>query len=163
MENTSTVYPEWQNLALPVLQWIKGKEDQNRGAPLTIRAWHLDEIAQAVGLPTEQAAVQITRLINAGLVTGERAGAQGGVTIAFGKVALTLQGLQAVGAWPGPPSEEQVMSLLESLASQMPPDSRERSGIEKLAEGLKSLGRDTFIHVIGELAKMGAGKAMGLS
>ena len=78
------------------------------------------------------------------------------------KVGLTLQGLQAVGAWPGAPREDLVLALLNSLAATMPEGSQERSGIEKLADGLKSLGRDTFVHVMGELAKLGAGKAMGL-
>ena len=163
MEDSSVVYPEWQHQALPVLGWIKAREDSHGGAALLLVTNDFDQISRETGLPADQVTVQITRLMNGGFVLGERMQVLGQRSpVGFKKVGLTLAGLQAVGAWPGPPSLELVMSMLESVASGMPTGSQERSGIEKLMDGLKSLGRDTFIHVLSELAKMGAGKAMGL-
>lgn len=153
---------------MPVLGWIKAREDQNEGPPLLLVTKDFDQISQDLGLPVEEVPVQVARLVNGGLITGERMAVMGQRSpVGFQKVGLTLEGLQAVGAWPGAPSQDWVLIMLESLAKRLPANSRERSGIEKLSEGVKtegvkSLGRDTFIHVVGELAKMGAGQAMGL-
>ena len=56
----------------PRPSWIKDKEDRNEGQLLFLVARDFDQIGEDLGMPPDQATVQIARLVNGGLLLGER-------------------------------------------------------------------------------------------
>jgi hypothetical protein len=158
MEDLLMAYPEWENQAIPVLRWVKHEQDAEYGAALLLRQDDFVRVAEQTGLDEKTAIVQLTRLIDGGLLDGEPQRAMGRLApIALAKVSITKEGLQAVKVWPRAPAHDDVVGFLVQMAQELPEGSDDRSGVEKMLDGMKGLGRDTFIHVVGELAKLGVG------
>ncbi len=163
-------YDDWEHQVLPLLRAIREKEDE--AAASIADASHLDigkliglydeepELAQRTGLPLGTVLIVIQRLLEDGFLTGERHLDQ--CSLSFAKLRITGQGLRAIGAWPSEGlSQKAVVDLIESIANRVTdPDERTRLG--RLKDAFSQLGRDTFVHVSGELAKMLASKAMGM-
>lgn len=140
----------WQNIALPILEYI-----HNNGG--TLRILRVSDISEALGIDPLVVAEEIERLADAKyltvnlkkLLTGGNPGPW-----FLSPATLAEKGLRVVGAWPAEGSYDLLLQLLDRKIDAES-DKSARTRLEKLRHSVTEVGKTTIAGLIVEMAKGG--------
>jgi hypothetical protein len=152
-------FPEWDHEVIPILRWLKIQED-HQGVPGGLQTEGIDELVAAVQIPRAKMLTQLRRMIDDNLLQGEWLPCIDGGVFLRG-IVLTGDGLRALGTWPSHDITPETLKAVFEQAIWAAKSPDERTRLERLRDAALDLGRDTFVSVMGELAKQAAGQALG--
>ncbi|MCL5736948.1 MAG: hypothetical protein M1274_15490 [Actinobacteria bacterium] len=151
-------FEQWEKEVLPILRAVRRMEEEF-GDKLLLVEGDLEQLALESALPIERVKFQLVRLTNTGYLGGEPYRGGDGI-FGFKGLFVSRDGLEAIKVWPGARPDPDLLLGVLDRAIEAASSSDERTKLEKLRDAVVGLGRETFVYVMGELAKQAAGQGL---